>query len=112
MWTQLSYHQNWLKRCSAFPQPWKNIAAAKAQSTARGTLIARTANTATPGSRSRTAASQSPWMAKISAPIGKLRRNRSSGSRSTGCQSRRKTLAHARFAPATHPDSWGSTSGC
>ena len=43
-----------------FPHPWKNIAAQNTQSTGRGTSIARTRKTATPGRASRTAASQSP----------------------------------------------------
>jgi hypothetical protein len=46
--------------------------------------------------------SQSPWIAKISAPTGKLKRNRSSGSRSTGCQSRRKDQRPAPLN-AGHP---------
>jgi len=74
------------------------MAVQKTRSTARGTSIARTANTATPGKTSRIAASCSPWRAKIADREAEA--ERSSGSRRTGCQSRRKISTQARFAPA------------
>jgi hypothetical protein len=93
MWTTLSYHQRFSNRRSASPQPLKAIAAQKPQSNSRGTSAIRATNTATAVSTSCAAACPSPTRANTSAPTRKLSRKRSSGSRRTGCQSPRKTIA-------------------